>query len=253
MNYGNNNFNGFNGFNANNNERNTKMNYANDNSLDTMNPAPRCPVILLLDISGSMSGAPINELNEGFKQFLRETTQDEAASSSVELEVITFESNVEVAVPFSPISSVDQYMSPFCAGGGTSMGAALKLADQHLRERRRLYRSNGISSYRPWVVLMTDGGPNDYNWEEPAAQMRALGEQGKIQYIGIEIGDFVDHNIMCQIMPAQPGPVKLQGLRFKQFFRWLTDSLKSVSSSALSEQDKVPLGSIKSWADLSGI
>ena len=29
----------------------------NDDSLDTRNPAPRCPVILLLDTSSSMEGA----------------------------------------------------------------------------------------------------------------------------------------------------------------------------------------------------
>ncbi|HHJ3527691.1 TPA: hypothetical protein ACQJSE_004482, partial [Escherichia coli] len=27
------------------------------------NPEPRCPCILLLDVSGSMNGRPINELN----------------------------------------------------------------------------------------------------------------------------------------------------------------------------------------------
>ena len=80
-----------------------------------------------------------------------------------------------------------------------------------------------------------------------------LGEKGKITYIGIEIGPSADHQTMCRILPAQPGPVKLQGLKFKQFVRWLTDSLKSVSASTVSEQDNVKLGSIRSWADLAGM
>lgn len=50
-------------------------NYSNDN-LDVMNPAPRCPVVLLLDASGSMSGQPINELNAAVRQFIRETKAD---------------------------------------------------------------------------------------------------------------------------------------------------------------------------------
>ncbi len=33
------------------------------------NPEPRCPCILLLDVSGSMSGRPINELNAGWLPF----------------------------------------------------------------------------------------------------------------------------------------------------------------------------------------
>ena len=131
----------------------------------------------------------------------------------------------------------------------TSMGAALRLAAQHLHERRKLYRNAGISSYRPWVILMTDGGPND-DWEQSATEMRTLGEQGNIQYLGIAIGDNADLNILNNILPSQPGPIRLQGLRFRQFFRWLTDSLKSVSASAVSQQDDVQFHDITDWGDL---
>ncbi len=238
----------------NNNNQDTIMNKTryDNNSLDEMNSAPRCPVILLLDTSSSMDGAPINELNQGLKQFLNETAEDEAASLSVELEVITFDSVANVAMPFTPICDVDRNPAPLYANGSTCMGAALDIAVKDLKARRRLYHNTGISSYRPWVILMTDGGPNDY-WQGPAEEMRKLGEKDKIQYIGIEIGSSADHATMCQILPAKPGPVKLQGLRFKQFFRWLTDSLRSVSSSAVSEEDNVQYGGIGSWADLANI
>lgn len=225
-----------------------KNRYDND-QLDTMNPAPRCPVVLLLDTSSSMSGEPIEELNDGLKQFINETCADEAASMSVELEIILFDSNAKRYVPFKPITDISSKMKPLMADGMTSMGAALSMAKKDLEARRKLYRNNGVSSYRPWVILMTDGEPND-DWEEPARDMRNLAEKGKIQFIGIEIGSNVNHNIMCSILPDQPGPVKLQGLKFKRFFRWLTDSLRSVSQSAVSDQDNVMYGDIRSWADL---
>ena len=225
-------------------------NYNEMNTLDVSNPAPRCPVVLLLDTSSSMEGAPIDELNEGLKQFLRETAADEAASRSVELEVITFDSSANVAMPFTAIGDVDQNPDPLVADGCTSMGTGIRLALRDLKARRRMYRNSGISSYRPWVVLMTDGGPNDNNWEQAAEEMRVLGENGKIQYIGIEIGDYADHDTMCQILPSQPGPVKLKGLRFKQFFRWLTDSMKSVSASAVSDQDNIRYRGIDDWGEL---
>ena len=224
-------------------------NYSNLN-LDITNPAPRCPVILLLDTSSSMEGAPIDELNEGFRQFLCETAADEAASLSVELEVITFDYNANRVMPFTQIGECDQNPAPLVADGSTAMGAGIRMALHDLKARRKMYRNNGISSYRPWVILMTDGGPNDDNWEEAAEEMRQQGENGKIQYIGIEIGDEADHETMCQILPSQPGPVKLRGLRFKQFFRWLTDSLKSVSASAVSEQDNIRYRGIDDWAKL---
>ena len=218
-------------------------------SLDTMNTAPRCPVVLLLDTSGSMWGNAINELNAGLKQFIQETANDEAASMSVELEVITFDSYANVVMPFTPISDVEQNPSPLVANGMTAMGAGLALAYKDLQERRKLYSDNGISAYKPWVILMTDGGPND-EWQESARKMRELGERGEIQYIGLEIGDSVDHSNMLSILPANPGPVKLKGLRFKQFFKWLTDSFSSVSASTVSEEDNICFGNINLWADI---
>ena len=157
----NNNMNTF-GFNSNNNlygKTTMKHNYANAN-LDEMNTAPRCPVMLLVDTSGSMDGAPINELNAGIRQFIAETADDEAASMSVELEVITFDNQASVAMPFTPICDVDRNPAPLVANGMTCMGEALRLATHDLHQRRKMYRNNGISSYKPWVVLMTDGGPN---------------------------------------------------------------------------------------------
>lgn len=226
-------------------------NYANNNTLDVTNPAPRCPVVLLLDTSGSMSGAPIAELNQGVRQFLEETKNDEAAGMSVELEVVTFADRATRVIPFKPIANVHA-PSPFGAYGMTSMGAALRMATADLKARRSLYRSTGVSSYRPWVVLMTDGGPND-EWRDAAREMREMGERGRIQYVGIEIGRQADHRTMCQILPANPGPVRLQGLKFKQFFRWLTDSLRSVSRSTPEQENQVQFGDIRSWADLASL
>lgn len=220
----------------------------NFSQFDMSNPAPRCPVVLLLDISGSMCGTPISELNNGLRQFIRETSQDEVASMSVELEIITFDSQAQVLVPFSPITEVSERCADLKASGLTSMGQALELADKDLKQQRKLYRQNGISAYRPWVILMTDGGPND-NWQGPAQSMKMQGERGDITFLGIEIGDRCDHDTLCQIVPDVPGPIKLKGLKFRQFFKWLTDSLNSVSASALSEQNNVQLPDASPWVD----
>ena len=227
-------------------------NYTDNNHLDVSNPAPRCPVILLLDTSGSMSGQPLRELQSGLDQFLRETSDDETASMSVELEIITFGGDVEIQASFAPVCDIADMPPMLSANGSTPLGEALKLADSELKARRRLYKQKGIASYKPWIVLMTDGCPND-NYKSAAASMKSLGEEGKLQYIGIGIGDEADFDTLRDILPERPGPVKLKGLCFKEFFKWLTDSLKSVSASSVAEQDNVRLGNVTSWADLAGI
>ena len=242
------NMNGFNG----NNNGGFNMNGSGSrryHDLDVSNPAPRCPVMLMLDTSGSMYGEPIEELRQGLAQFLDETSRDEAASRSVELEVITFDDNAKVILPFTPVCDADIALDALEANGMTGMGKAMELAYRDLQDRRRVYRDNGISAYRPWVILMTDGGPND-DWEDKYQKLQRQGEQGKIQYLGIGIGPDADFDTLRTILPATPGPVKLKGLRFKQFFRWLTDSMHSVSSSAVADQDNVQFAGIDDWEEL---
>src|SRR3954466_2778331 len=54
------------------------------------NPEPRCPCVLLLDTSGSMSGRPIQELSEGIRTFKQELLSDPLATKRVEVAVVTF-------------------------------------------------------------------------------------------------------------------------------------------------------------------
>ena len=240
-----------NSFNGNNKGDYAMMNKRSHNkfeNFDINNSAPRCPVILLVDTSGSMNGEPINELNAAIRQFVEELKQDEVASSSVELEIISFNDSAQIATPYTAIQDLNSIPTLY-ADGYTSMGAGLDLATNELQARRRLYKQNGCAAYKPWVVLMTDGGPND-NWEQSAAVMRKLGEQKKIWYLGVEIGPWVDHHTMGQIMPLNSPPMKLDGLRFREFFKWLSDSLKSVSSSAVSEEDNVQFA-FPGWVDIS--
>lgn len=43
------------------------------------NPQPRCPCVLILDVSGSMSGRPIDELNQGLRTLQEEIQSDSLA------------------------------------------------------------------------------------------------------------------------------------------------------------------------------
>lgn len=122
------------------------------------NPENRCPVVLVLDTSGSMSGRRISELNVGLQTFRDELSADQLAAKQVEVAIITF-GPVNVECDFTGI----QYFSPptLSPTGDTPMGAAIERALDVLRQRKDAYKSNGISYYRPWVFLITDGAPTN--------------------------------------------------------------------------------------------
>lgn len=221
--------------------------------LDIYNPAPRCPVSLVLDCSGSMnSGNAIGLLNEAVRRFIEDLKSDECARLSVELEIILFADSAEVAMPFTPVSAIGEMPPDFIAAGMTALGKGLELAERDLRARRELYRAHAVTSFRPWIVVMADGGFNQGDWRTPAKRLREQAEKGKYWYFGIEIGDNCDHGQFREILPAEgPGPVKLRDVtKFSVFFKWLSDSLKVVSASQVSQQDGIRLPSPLAWAQI---
>ncbi|WP_064604434.1 vWA domain-containing protein [Photobacterium sp. J15] len=205
------------------------------------NPAPRCPCMLLLDTSSSMTGSPITELNRGVRQFIEEVQSDEVAASSVELGVITFGAKVELQSKLTTVEDIEG-VSELQAYGMTPMGEAVNLAISELESRKAEYQRNGVSYYQPWVVMMTDGGPND-EWSGAAQRLRNLAEQKKMVVLCVGIGDDAEMQILQQfsVLP----PKKLNGLKFREFFAWLSQSMQRVSAST--PGDKISLPSTGTW------
>jgi uncharacterized protein YegL len=55
-----------------------------------LNPEQRTACVLLLDVSGSMSGQPIGELNAGLQTYKNALVGDALAAKRVEVAIVTF-------------------------------------------------------------------------------------------------------------------------------------------------------------------
>lgn len=205
------------------------------------NPEPRCPCVLLLDVSGSMNGHPLDELNAGLVTFRDELATDSLAMKRVEVGIVTF-GPVKVETPFTGASTF--YPPTLQSQGDTPMGAAILQALNMVDARKRDYKTNGISYYRPWVFLITDGGPTDA-WKAAADAVRE-GEAGK-KFAFFAIGvKGANMEILRQISVREP--LSLDGLKFREMFSWLSSSLRSVSKST--PNTEVPLEAPKGWASV---
>jgi uncharacterized protein YegL len=196
------------------------------------NPENRCPVVLLLDNSGSMNGAPIRELNEGLQVFRDELSADSLAAKRVEVAIVTF-GPVNVAAEFTTVENF--YPPTLSVAGDTPMGAAIEKALDLIAERKTAYKANKIGYYRPWVFLITDGGPTDSVVR--ATQLVHGGEASK-QFMFFAVGvEGANFDALRSIVVREP--LKLKGLQFRELFQWLSTSLSSISRSQPGDEIKL--------------
>ena len=180
-----------------------------------------------------MQGQPIHELNDGLTVYKDELSADSLAAKRVEVALVTFGGHVNVVSDFT---AVDQFMPPsLVASGDTPMGSAINQGLDLLKTRKDAYRSNGISFYRPWVFLITDGGPTD-EWKSAAVRVKEGEAQKAFAFFSVGVQG-ANMDVLSQISTREP--LKLQGLKFRDLFQWLSNSQQSVSRST--PGDEVPL------------
>lgn len=201
------------------------------------NPEPRCPCLLLLDTSGSMAGTPIAALNQGLQTFKRELQSDGMAMQRIEVGIVTF-GPVQLVTDFQ---TADSFIPPqLSASGDTPMGAAIEFGLQMLEQRKEVYRCSGISYYRPWIFLISDGSPTD-NWSRAAELVRMGDNNQRKQFSFFAVGvEGADMNLLAHISSPNRPPLKLKGLCFQELFSWLSSSLSGVSHSQPGETVLLP-------------
>ena len=202
------------------------------------NPEPRCPCILLLDTSGSMNGAPIYALNEGLRAFRDDLMKNDLAQKRVEVAIVSFDNEVKVIQNFV---TADQFEAPMLTAQGlTHTGSGIHKALDMIQDRKTQYRNNGVTYYRPWVFLITDGEPQGESSEivEQAAQRVKDDEANKrvaFFAVGVEGANMTRLSQMVVRSPLQ-----LKGLNFQEMFIWLSASMQRVSQSKPDEQVALP-------------
>ena len=203
------------------------------------NPSNRVPVVLCLDVSYSMNGKPMEELNEGVRLFIKSVKEDPIASSAVELCVVTFSDDANVVADFRELTNFDGRLTLTAIRGQTNLGAGVNLALDLLERRKSEYQDVGVEYYQPWLVLMTDGAPTTDTHHQAADRTNRLLADKKLVVFSIGIGDRANMEVLA-LFSGKNTPKRLNGLDFRRFFDWLSKSVSVVSQSTLGDTPHLP-------------
>lgn len=201
----------------------------------------KCPVCIVVDRSGSMFGEPIDNLNKGLVVFEEQISKDTVTASRLDIAVVSFGSDTKLERDFGLID--EAAMPVIGISGSTKLVDGVRHGIKLISERKVWYKSTGQTYYRPFLILITDGGPDsDQDVDGLANEIKQLTNNKNINFwpIGVQGADM---NMLAKI--AAPGvgaslpPMKLDGLNFVELFKFLSASFSIISKSK--EREKVDI------------
>jgi uncharacterized protein YegL len=187
-------------------------------------------------VTGGIS--KLDLLNEGLQEFYNDIIADDTTSQRLELSIITFNDHVKVLQEPALLENIS--MPTLKADGETAMADAINEAIDKVEARKSWYKETGQTYYRPYIILMTDGEP------DAGQDMDALAERIKLdtaskKYIFLPVGvEGADMNVLQKISGEGQDAVKLKGVRFSQFFKWLSASMGIVTKAEGSQPNDLP-------------
>jgi uncharacterized protein YegL len=211
------------------------------------NTAKRLPVVICIDTSGSMNydaatsqknittSSRIDLVNKGIQKFYEVVNKSNVAANSVELSIVTFDSNIKVHRPFATLDIGEK--PTLTAKGMTFMGQGVNKAIDVLEEHREILRKNSIAHFKSWLIIMSDGRPfnkHDRILEEKELQRAAercqkLTDEGVLIWtIGLNEND---HEGFKALKRFSKRTVSLVDMQIESLFDWLASSTVVTSTT----------------------
>lgn len=180
------------------------------------------PVILMADVSGSMSvNGKIEALNAAVNQMIPDFAAESDNRVELRVAIITF-GNDEATLHLKLTPAQDIQWTPLRAAGRTPLGAALKLAKRTVEDKSII----PSTAYRPAMILISDGLPTD-EWEEPLKELLKSERASRADRFAMAIGADADLNVLGTFVGKDGREVFKadEGARIRRFFQWVTMSV----------------------------
>ncbi|WP_064606617.1 vWA domain-containing protein [Photobacterium sp. J15] len=191
------------------------------------------PVVVLADTSGSMSvDGKIEAMNQALRDMVDIFSAESRLNAEIHLSVITFGGTANEHTPLTPAHNLSTF-SGLTATGSTPMGAALELARDLVEDKEKI----PSRSYRPVIILVSDGHPTD-NWSQSFLAFCNSERAQKATRMAMAIGSDADESLLNDFINDLETPLFKANSAHDiiKFFRAVSMSVTSRTRSATPNQ-----------------
>ena len=191
----------------------------------------RLPVIIIADVSGSMSAeGKIETLNRAIREMLDSFANEDDVRAKIYVAVITF--NRTQATLHQPLQVAHEVTwEDMSAAGKTPMGSAFNLVKDLVEDKEQI----ASRDYRPTLVLVSDGIPTD-DWRSPLEELLNSERASKAVRLAMGIGAEADNEPLQAFIANQDMQLPVfqadEASQIRKFFRFVTFSVTSRSRSS---------------------
>lgn len=200
----------------------------------------RLPVYLLIDTSGSMKGEPIESVKVGIESMIATLRQDPYALETVNISIITFDKDIKVLLPLTPLEDfqIPDIKTP--DSGPTHTGAALEMLCRQVEQEVTLSTPERKGDWMPLLFIMTDGAPSDimvYNKIIPVVKKKKFAS-----IIACAAGMKAKIDPLKQLTDQVYSLDTMDSSSFKKFFKWVSDLIE-IGNKSIGATDELVLPS----------
>ena len=185
------------------------------------------PVYVLIDVSESMVGDAMRQLEDGLARLSDTLKTIPEALESAKVSIIAFAGKAKVITPMVEVAHL--YPPRLPVGGGTALGAALDLLMERIDKDVTTASDGRKGDWKPIVFLMTDGVPTDN--AAPAIARWKADYARRASLVAISIGARADLKALRDIAEKVIILNDATDTAFRGMIDWVTQSISVHSQS----------------------